>query len=429
LIQIVCKINQSIFSSDFISQHRKSEKDFTRKRSLTFPHLICFMLNMVNGSLQSELSRFFQVIEDVHIAKNFVTAAAFCKARKKFSFTAFTALNKILVTTFYDSSFVQTWNGLRLLAVDSSVVALPEKNGLFVHFGKPNTVSSHPTARLSQLYDINSKLSIDVQVCPHASAERDLALKHLEHAKAGDLVLYDRGYPATWLFISHQQKKVDFCARAALDYSNYVKNFMDSEDLDTLVTLPCIERSLKKCRKLELPTTPITVRLIRVDLENGDSEVLITSLLDHELYPHKLFEELYHQRWFIEEDYKLMKSRLEMENFSGLSVEAIEQDIHAMVLTKNIAAIAILEAEIIAKKKFEHRKRAYKINFSYALSQLKDNVVRFVLSMGSLDLMKLFISRIACVVNAVRPERSFKRKQDSMRSRRKRHSIAYKRVG
>jgi hypothetical protein len=52
---------------------------------------------------------------------------------------------------------------------------------------------------------------------------------------------------------------------------------------------------------------------------------------------------LYHQRWGIEEDYKVMKSRLTIENFSGFSVEAVLQDIHAKTLTKNLAAVAIIE--------------------------------------------------------------------------------------
>ena len=88
MTQIVQKLNTKIASSEFLSEHRQSEKDFTRKRSLTFPRLITFMLTMVNGSIQSELSRFFQVLDDSPIAINSVTTTAFCKARKKFSHTA-----------------------------------------------------------------------------------------------------------------------------------------------------------------------------------------------------------------------------------------------------------------------------------------------------------------------------------------------------
>jgi len=385
------------------------------------------MLNMVNGSVQSELSRFFQVIQNKHITLNSVTPAAFCKARKKFSFTAFKALNNCLVDTFYSSSFVKRWNGFRLLAVDGSVTKLPNTQELLAHYGKARAHANRPAARLSQLYDVSNKITVDLQVGLHSTGERGLAVKHLENAGRNDLILYDRGYPAIWLFILHMQKHIHFCARVPLDFSNLIKDFVSSGKCEALVIFPCIEKSLRKCRKLGLPTLPITLRLIRIELPNGESEVLITSLLDQDQYPHKEFKILYHQRWFIEEDYKIMKSRLEMENYSGLSVEAIQQDIHAKVLTKNIAAIAIIEADVITKEKYAHRKRQYKINFTYVLSQLKDNIIRFVMRIAPPDLTDAFINQIACAVNAFRPGRKFE--QGEGKVRKNRFPIAYKRVG
>ena len=384
---------------------------------------------MVNGSLQSELSRFFQVVKNKPITSEGVTPAAFCKARKKFSFTAFKALNNCLTEILYKSKSVSLWNGFRLLAVDGSVVVLPESDELYEHFGKSRDLSSHPSARLSQLYDVSNNISVDVQVAPHSVGERTMALRHLEHAREGDLILYDRGYPAVWLFILHQQKNVDFCARVIEDGSNVYKEFANSNKPEATVTLPCIEKSLRKCKVLGLPTSPIKIRLVRVDLGNGNYEILATSLRDRRQFPRKIFKDLYHQRWFVEEDYKLMKSRLEMENFTGLSAEAIMQDIHAKVLTKNLAAVAILEAEVIAREKYKGRQHKYRINFSYALSQLKDNIIRFSLCLADTDLTALLIKQIAKAVDAVRPDRKFVREKDRMRKRIKRHYISYKRVG
>jgi len=62
----------------------------------------------------------------------------------------------------------------------------------------------------------------------------------------------------------------------------------------------------------------LKLRLIRVE-NNGQVEVLITSLLDMGKYPIEIFRDLYHLRWPVEEDYKTMKCRLELENFSGKS--------------------------------------------------------------------------------------------------------------
>ena len=382
---------------------------------------------MVNGSVQSELSRFYQVIQNEHVTSDAVTPAAFTKSRKKFSYTAFKSLNNSLVETLYDSQFVKRWNGLRLLAVDGSVTKLPNTPELLDHFGKARSHSNRPATRLSQLYDVSNRITVDLEVGLHSTGERDLAVKHLAYAGKDDLVLYDRGYPATWLFILHKQKDIHFCARATLDSSNIIKAFVNSGENDALVTFPCVEKSLRKCKKLGLPTTSITLRLIRIELSKNNTEVLITSLVDQNKIPHKDFKTLYHQRWFIEEDYKIMKSRLEIENFSGLSVEAIQQDIHAKILTKNIAAIAIIKADVIAKEKYKQRKIQYKINFTYALSQLKDNIIRFVIRIVPADLLRVFIKQIACVVNAVRLGRKYTRETDKVRQNK--YPVAYKRVG
>jgi hypothetical protein len=68
-------------------------------------------------------------------------------------------------------------------------------------------------------------------------------------------------------------------------------------------------------------------------------------------------------------------------------------------------------------------------NFTYALSQLKDNIIRFVLCLHETNITPLFFELIAGAVNAVRPGRKFHREKDKMRKRVKRHYIAYKRVG
>ena len=381
---------------------------------------------MVNGSIQSELSRFFQTIQNKSFTINQVTTAAFCKARLKFSFSAFTDLNSCLTKHLYQSAFAQHWNGFRLLAVDGSTLELPEKAALFDHFGKTTPHANYPSARLSQLYDVINKISVDVQVSPVSVGERVLATRHLKCANKHDLVLYDRGYPAFWLFALHHYHDIQYCARMPVGFSATIKAFVESKEKDAIIELSPTKLSISKCQELNIPTSNINVRLIRVVLNDGSVEVLATSLLDIKKFPRKTFLNLYHQRWFIEEDYKVMKSRLEVENFSGFSVEAVQQDIHAKALTKNIAAIAILEADVLAKVKYRHRKNKYQINFSYTLSQFKDNIIRFALCLIPPGQVFDFIEGLSNVVNAVRPGRSFERNLDNINP--KKHSAGYKRT-
>jgi len=72
--------------------------------------------------------------------------------------------------------------------------------------------------------------------------------------------------------------------------------------------------------------------------------VLIRSLINTRQYPYRIFKDLYHQRWGVEDDYKIMKSRLTVENYSGFSVDVVLQDIYAKSLTKNITAVVVGEA-------------------------------------------------------------------------------------
>jgi len=320
-----------------------------------------------------------------------------------------TDLNSRLTNHLYQSAFAQHWNGFRLLAVDGSTLELPEKTALFDHFGKTSPHAHYPSARLSQLYDVMNKISVDVQVVPVNVGERALAARHLKCANKHDLVLYDRGYPAFWLFALHCYHDIQYCARMPAGFSATIKAFVESKEKEAIIELSPTKASVKKCQELNIPTSNIKVRLIRVILDDGSVEVLATSLLNIKKFPRKTFLNLYHQRWFIEEDYKVMKSRLEVENFSGYSVEAIQQDIYAKVLTKNMAAVAILEADVLAKVKYRHRKNKYQINFSYTLSQFKDNIIRFVLHLIPLETIFEFIERLSNVVNAVRPGRKFER--------------------
>lgn len=142
-----------------------------------------------------------------------------------------------------------------------------------------------------------------------------------------------------------------------------------------VVDFPCIEKSLRRCRKDKISTKSMRLRIVRVDLPSGEPEVLDSSLTDLEDYPTSLFADLYHQRWGVEEDYKVLKSRLNIENYSSLSVEGVLQDLHAKILTKNLAASATHDAKTKMKKLKNNRLYDYKINFTFVINQIKDNVV------------------------------------------------------
>jgi hypothetical protein len=253
-------------------------------------------------------------------------------------------------------------------------------------------------------------LVIEADVEPLSVGERVLAGEHLVTTGAGDLLLYDRGYPAFWLFVLHPMEQSHFCARLPANFCAASTAFARSDQRSAIVTIRPGHDAREQCRMYALPTDPIQVRLIKVTLPSGETEILATSLLDEAVYPSTWFKHLYHLRWGVEEEYKTEKCRVEIENFSGLTAQAVVQDIYAKIFMVNLTAILAWVAQAIADRLYQGRKRRYQINFANALSKMKDNLIRLFLDVWPLTLLTQLVSAMALSVEAVRPDRSYPRR-------------------
>ncbi len=223
-------IRNIIVSPDFIARHRQSNKDFTRNRKLPFHILIAFLLNFVRGSYQDELDKFFKTIHRFDVAKRIVSKAALTKARMKLKFDAFVELNLHLIHYFEKHFNPRTWYGFRLLAIDGSTTRLPMTEGIAQHFGVWNCRQGQPSpmGRISQLFDVLNKITIDAVIHPKGVGERELASQHLLNLMPNDLILLDRGYPAWWLFCLILSMDGHFCARVSCTKWKVVRKFFYS---------------------------------------------------------------------------------------------------------------------------------------------------------------------------------------------------------
>jgi hypothetical protein len=85
--------------------------------------------------------------------------------------------------------------------------------------------------------------------------------------------------------------------RAKINQGLLYKQFAESGKAQAVITLEANQRSVEQCLEKGLPTQPLRLRLIRVGLEDGEVEVLITNLMDEQAFPAGEFKELYHLRW------------------------------------------------------------------------------------------------------------------------------------
>lgn len=424
---MIAYLKNILHSEDFVNRHKNSPKDFTRKRKLPFQTLFLFLINFIKGSYQDELDHFFKALFKLDVAVSFVSKMAFSLARKKLKYSAFVEMNQHLLD-YFDTHFKnrKTWNGFNLFAVDGTGQKLFKYNNIIAHFGimKPKNGEPRPMARISQLYDVLNRVTIDAIIAPYQIGERELLSQHLIKLMPNDLLLLDRGYPSYWVFNLILSLGGNFCARISKQWK-VVQDFVESGEEEAIVDLKASYTSKKECAEMGLDIEPLKLRLLRIELDTGEIEVLITSLIDEQKYQYGIFKELYHKRWPIEVDYLYMKERIEIGNFSGKSALSVYQDFYAKVFAKNLTTILASPAQDEAKIKSETSKHAHQLNMKQAISKSKDTIVllferpkEIILQMIK-QIHALFLSE----TEPIRPGRKFKRNH---KMNRREHYMNYK---
>lgn len=411
LIEYLKKI---LYSQDFVNRHKTAEKDFTRSRLLSFQTLFLYFTNFIKGSYQDELDHYFKALFRLDVPVLFVTKTALSLARKKLNHSAFVEFNRHLLEYFYDHfKTVKTWNGFNLIAIDGSTEKLFQYKDIREHFGvmEPKKGPARPMARISQMFDVLNKVTIDATISPYHIGERELLKYHILNLLPNDLLLLDRGYPAYWVFNLIMSQGGNFCARISKKWK-IVQDFIASGEKQTHIDLQPSYQSQKECIEMGLDLIPLRLRLIRVELDTGEIEVLITPLVDEKKFPYEIFKELYFKRRPVEVDYLFMKERIEIGNFSGKTALSVYQDFHAKVLAKNLTVILAFPAQEVVKKDSEDKKHDHQVNLTQAFSKSKDTLFLFFERPQNvlLQLIRDFHALIIAVTEPIRPGRKFPRK-------------------
>jgi len=388
----------------------------------------------IKSSIQRELDRFYKTLyqEDYNIRE--ATKGALTQARAKLNPWAFIRLNEVATQTFYKDAEIYGWYGHRVVAVDGTRLVLPNHPSIVEEFGQhnfgPHADSPRSLALASMLYDVLNHVTIDAQLAPYRESERDLLELHLEKTEKGDLLLLDRGYPSISLMFLLIGKGIEFCIRMKEDWWLSVKDFTESGEKERIVEFRLPKKDRKKLSAYpELIDKPIKCRLISITLEDGSKEVLCTSLTDCEKYVYDEFEGLYHYRWNEEEAYKLLKSRMELENFSGKTARAIRQDFHAKVFLMSLCAIFShpIEEKVRAEYSKENKpelKHDQKINRTNAISMTQEILIGIFIRKQITKAFDAFDKIVEGTREIIRPNRKEERKHRP----KKLYSMNYKRL-
>ena len=396
-------------------------KCFSRDRKLTLPISVLLLINFFKSSYSTELKGLFKAISRSDADISLVSRSAFCQARKNIRPKSLAWLNKRLVSIAYGSLDLKTWHSHHLVAIDGTTFrfghACPK---LRAYFGVDNPKRAEPRtmARASQAYDPLNNITLDGEMRPYKVSELTMAKSHLKNLDGvlpdRSLFLLDRNY-VTYKFCNQIADEGHFfCLRAKCSMT-IVKQLEESAVDDLVVDWRAHKDLYKELREQGIPLE-MRARVLAIDVPTKDTEsstekmFLVTNLIDKGLYPYEEFSALYHLRWGVEEDYKVKKCRLDIERWSGKSVNSAYQDFYATIFAQNLTSLLTRETEEQVKQMTRKRKWKYKLNFTAALSEMKDNIVLLLLRKNPTKrLLNLFASWVTELI-PIRPGRHYPRK-------------------
>jgi hypothetical protein len=336
---------------------KESPKAFTRKGGkLGGFNTVLLILRGMKNSLQSVMDGFFREISEGEIM---ATKQAISQARQQ--------VNPLFVREFFDENVevvleddtLKTFKGKYAIGIDGSDIALENEKALIEEFGCSGSKKNACTALSSFACDVYTGITYDCRIAPYSESERNLLNTHAEHlGKIGlgnnkSILIGDRGYPSYDEFAHLTDKGFDFLFRLPLSWSNVISQI---EDNDTTF-------------EFTLNGSKYDFRVLAVTLSTGETEYLATSLTSDFLSPDEA-KDLYWLRWGNETKYDHLKNTLELENFSGRTVNSVYQDFYAAVTLANIvsAFAAVADDEIAANdesKNFKYIRKANRNTVAY----------------------------------------------------------------
>jgi hypothetical protein len=306
-------------------------KHFLRKRIFNAKTVLFEILSGIHTSLQSHLN-------DAYIERDYplASASAFCQSRTGFDPEVVHKIYRKTAEEFAKCDDLAKWRGFRLHAVDGTKVRLyGSKANMdeYGSFGSPDACM----AMLLTVFDIFNNNMEEALLKKGASSEADAALEAINSilsAESGDpaanLFIFDRGFPSAELIAELRRLGVKFLMRAKMNFS---ADFKEE---------PCDE-------EIELKDGAF-VRHAAIVLGNGEIEHLLTNCGAEEL-PYEYLRVIYFLRWEIEEEFKWLKTALDLENISGRRPVVVQQDIWSRLIQANsIGAVKLKSDDRIDKK-------------------------------------------------------------------------------
>lgn len=303
------------------------------------------------------------------------------------------------------------WKGHRLIGGDGSTLNLPVTKDVAKHFNIYSTTEMGGRtclARVLFVYDILNDFIVHAELSKMNVGEKPLLMKSLPQVKdLNDIYILDRGFGHFCTLVELNQNKKLFCVRISKD-TNFAKAVLNTRSNDVTIYWNPSKKEKEYAKKNEMPTGPINIRIVKVKLKSGETELLATNLLNKETYTRTDISQLYRFRWGVEEGFKKFKPKMKVEQFGCRKSEGILQEFYAHIFCFNMISLSGSIANLLIEEKTAHRKRKYKYNWQSAYRFFRGKVIQFCSSVTNTGILfSELINQIMSSIVIIKPDRSF----------------------
>lgn len=361
-------------------KYRIKDTYFNRKRKMNFPNVVYYNLNKKGLTSKMEVEEFQNIVNMTNISN-----VAVLKQREKLSAEIYNEMRNKNLETFYNEykTEVKLFKGYVLAAVDGSYFEIP--NTTINRAKYCREVDDVPRALVSNYFDILNHYVLNTVIDKETADERRLAETGWKELKSLNipypiLRIKDRGYVSIKDFYYSNLNNEKYLVRLKkTDYKKYIDNMQSNDETIELKYSRCIMHYYKDIdpifsELLRKNRESIYIRIVKIDLPNGEVEHLATNLSQEEVSAEEM-KELYNLRWQIELNYHLLKESLKIETITSSKSELIKQDIYSQMLAFNILQSFIEDAQTelnVQQKKYKYE---MKINKNMAIGFFKKSLI------------------------------------------------------
>jgi hypothetical protein len=410
------------------ARYKTESTKFTRERKLPQTDIVWYLAMQKGRTTSLELDSYFK--EKTGGYETDITKQAFSKQRQYLKPEIFIDLAKDYLKSFYQKTpeEARRYKGHLILAVDGSMFEIPNTPKLREEYkaqinSSKDRISAR--ARVSMLYDVENGFIVDALISDCGKGEGALCYENIENAKdvvdlRNSIIIFDRGYPSVELMLYLEENGIKYICRLQSEMYEREKQGMRSDDEWIEIELDCKRR--RKIKNEGLLETAMEkkrqrCRLSKVVLSTGEAEFLLSNI-DKEVISEEEMIDAYFKRWRIETGYDILKNKMHLENFTGRTKIAIEQDFHAQIYTHNLLQDIKNEAneEARSENKGKNLKYEYKPNINILAGVLKNILIAVMFTESDEEKERLYrtiVDKAKKNLVAIRPNRSFERKEYS----------------